>query len=70
MRKLFGKANKVEVNVNKIDRVIENLRDAEDTTNPFAIAKEDGYEIIEARYIRDSEGNWVVTDVIEVKTSK
>ena len=68
MRKLFGMKKKSnEVNVNKIDEVIEKLRDTEDMNNPFAIEKREGFEVIEVRYIRDENGNWVAKDIIEVQ---
>lgn len=68
MRKLFGMNKKTnEVNVNKIDEVIEKLRDTEDMNNPFAIEKYEGFEVIEVRYIRDENGNWVAKDIIEVQ---
>jgi hypothetical protein len=72
MRKLFGMNKKSnEVNVNKIDKVLEKLRDTEDiedTNNPFAIEKQEGFEVIEVRYIRDECGNWVAKDIIEIQT--
>jgi hypothetical protein len=68
MRKLFGMNKKSnEVKVNKIDEVIEKLRDTEDMNNPFAIEKHEGFEVIEVRYIRDENGNWVAKDIIEVQ---
>lgn len=68
MRKLFGMKKKSnEVNVNKIDEVIGKLRGTEDMNNPFAIEKQEGFDVIEVRYIRDENGNWVTKDIIEVQ---
>lgn len=70
MRKLFGMNKKTnEVNVNKIDEVIERLRDTEDMNNPFEIEKQEGFDVIEVRYIRDENGNWVAKDIIELQMS-
>lgn len=34
----------------------------EEINNPFAVEHIDGYDVTEAKYVRDANGNWTVVD--------
>ena len=34
----------------------------EEINNPFAVEHIDGYDVTEAKYVRDANGNWIVVD--------
>lgn len=66
--------NETNTNMNAIDKVAMNIDNTpiyteEDTSNPFALEHLDGYDITEARYIRDTDGNWIVVDTRYIRNT-
>jgi hypothetical protein len=52
----------IEKAVEFTDLYIETL-DLPEIDNPFAVEHIDGYDVTEAKYVRDANGNWTTTDV-------
>lgn len=66
--------NETNTNMNAIDKTIMNIDNTsiyteEDTSNPFELEHLDGYDITEARYIRDTDGKWIVVDTRYIRNT-
>ena len=74
IRRIRNYNNETNTNMNAIDKAIMNIDNTsiyteEDTSNPFALEHLDGYDITEARYIRDTDGNWIVVDTRYIRNT-
>lgn len=74
IRRIRNYNNETNTNMNAIDKTIMNIDNTsiyteEDTSNPFALEHLDGYDITEARYIRDTDGKWIVVDTRYIRNT-
>ena len=75
IRRIRNYNNETNTNMNAIDKTIMNIdntsiyTEEEDTSNPFALEHLDGYDITEARYIRDTDGKWIVVDTRYIRNT-
>lgn len=52
----------IERAVEYTDLYLDTL-DLPEIDNPFAVEHIDGYDVTEAKYVRDANGNWTTTDI-------
>jgi hypothetical protein len=74
IRRIRNYNNETNTNMNAINKTIMNIDNTsicaeEDTSNPFALEHLDGYDITEARYIRDTDGKWIVVDTRYIRNT-